>query len=247
MAKTELLIAQRLQKKDPSPKMAEMTKQSVNGNLSGFSGIFNPTQLSPMEREWIHTLLVTHAEEKENISDDLEQLLTITSEVKAINNQAALLHGERIKRAHAILADYRDGAFTAWMIAAYGNRQTPYNLWQYYEFCEAMPKPLRPKIEAMPRQAIYTLATRQGPLEHKQKIVETYHGQTKVQLLEEIREAFPLDQQDKRSTPPGEVLVQTLKKFQSQLHKTHRSMLKSYKSSLLKYLKEAENYLRALE
>lgn len=42
-------------------------------------------------------------------------------------------------------------------MAAYGNRQTPYNLMQYYEFCEAMPKHLRPQIELMPRQNVKRL------------------------------------------------------------------------------------------
>jgi hypothetical protein len=247
MAKTNLLIAQRLQKKDPSSKMAEMTKQSINGNLSGFSGIFSPSELSPSERELIHTLLIDYAEDREDVTEDFEQLVSITSEVKAINNQAALLHGERIKRAHAIFTRYRDGAFTAWLIAAYGNRQTPYNLWQYYEFCEAMPKLLRSKIETMPRQAIYTLATRQGPLEHKRRIVEEYQGQTKGELLEIIREAFPLDHHDKRGTPPGEALVQALKKIQLQLQKANRTLIKSYKSSLLKYIKDLESYVKTLD
>ena len=103
------------------------------------------------------------------LSNDLNHLISLTSEVKAINNQAALLHGERIKKAHQILTRYRDGAFTAWLMAAYGNRQTPYNLMQYYEFCEAMPKQLASKIELMPRQAIYVFASREGEPRKKSK------------------------------------------------------------------------------
>ena len=99
-------------------------------------------------------------------------MISLTCEVKAINNQAAILHGERIKKAHQILTPYKDGAFTAWLISTYGNRQTPYNLMQYYEFCEAMPKNLREQIEWMPRQAVYVLATRTGEWKIKQEIVE---------------------------------------------------------------------------
>src|SRR6185437_5934673 len=114
-------------------------KQSANGNLSSFSGVFSIADLSNHEKSSIETILKDYAIDPENLDDDLAHLISITSEVKAINNQAALLHGERIKKAHTILTRYRDGAFTAWLIAAYGNRQTPYNFLQYFEFCEAMP------------------------------------------------------------------------------------------------------------
>lgn len=69
-----------------------------------------------------------------NLTLDLAELSLITSEVKAINNQAAILHGERIKKAQTLLKSYQEGAFSAWLNATYGNRQTPYNLMQYYEF-----------------------------------------------------------------------------------------------------------------
>lgn len=39
-------------------------------------------------------------------------------------------------------------------MAAYDNRQMPYNLMQYYEFCEAMPKHLRPQIGLIPHQNV---------------------------------------------------------------------------------------------
>ena len=106
---------------------------------------------------------------------------------------------------------YRDGAFTAWLIAAYGNRQTPYNLMQYYEFCEAMPKQLRPQIELMPRQAIYVLATRAGSIKQKQGIVENYQGETKAEMLALIRQAFPLDHGDKRKQKFGPLLLQSFR------------------------------------
>ena len=156
--------------------------------------------------------------------------------MKAINNQAALLHGERIKRAHTILTRYRDGAFTAWLIAAYGNRQTPYNLMQYYEFCESMPKTLRLQIESMPRQAIYTLASREGPIEKKKQIVETYKGQTKAQLLELIRDLFPLGIEDKRRQNQGEAFVMALRRLQQDLKKRPCNFSNSQKEAVVTLL-----------
>lgn len=234
MAKINALLTERLKKSDGS-KMAAMAKQSANGNLSSFAGVFSIADLSKHEKASIETILKDYAIDPENLDDDIAHLISITSEVKAINNQAALLHGERIKKAHNILTRYRDGAFTAWMIAAYGNRQTPYNLMQYYEFCESMPKTLRFQIEAMPRQAIYTLATREGANDKKQEIVERYKGETKSELLLLIRETFPLDVADKRRTSVGESLVLSL-------HKLHKD-LKKRSSHFTRSQKEAVNTL----
>jgi hypothetical protein len=230
MAKIDALLTERLKKTEGS-KMAAMAKQSANGNLSSFSGIFSVADLSQHEKASIETILKEYVIDPENVDRDINHLLSITSEVKAINNQAALLHGERIKKAHSILTHYRDGAFTAWLIAAYGNRQTPYNLMQYYEFCEAMPKILRLKIEAMPRQAIYTLASREGALDKKKEIVESYQGQTKAELLLVIRKTFPLGNGDKRQQSIGESVVVLLNRLHRDLKKRSGHFTKSQKEA----------------
>jgi Uncharacterised protein family (UPF0137) len=213
MGKVNNLLTQRLKIKEKSKKMTAMATQSSAGNRSGFSGIFSLIELSQREKDLLENMLKEYATEEANISDDLHSIISITSEVKAINNQAAILHGERIKKAHAILTCYRDGAFSAWLIAAYGNRQTPYNFMQYYDFYHAMPKTLRPQVEAMPRQAIYTLATRIGPVEKKQEIIENYKGETKNELLMMIRSLFPLNTIDKRRQKIGEGVILNLKRL----------------------------------
>lgn len=235
MAKVNALLTERLKKSD-NPKMAAMARQSANGNLSSFSGVFSIADLTEHEKSGIEAILNQYAIDRNDVDEDLNHLISITSEVKAINNQAALLHGERIKRAHTILTRYRDGAFTAWLIAAYGNRQTPYNLMQYYEFCESMPKTLRLQIESMPRQAIYTLASREGPIDKKKQIVETYKGQTKAQLLEMIREHFPLGIEDKRRQNLGESFVLSLRRLHQDLKKKPCHFSNSQKEAVVTLL-----------
>ncbi|MFQ5730030.1 MAG: pGP6-D family virulence protein [Waddliaceae bacterium] len=198
------LLTKRLKKNENSSKMAELAKHSAKGNLTSFSGMFSVVELNEGEKEFLEAILHEYSAGTENISVDLRSLTSITSEVKAINNQAAILHGERIRRAQDILKKYREGAFTTWLVAAYGNRQTPYNFLQYYNFYSAMPKTLRPQIELMPRQAIYTLASREGALEKKRHIVENYRGETKSEVLNLIRELFPLPAEDKRKENIGE-------------------------------------------
>ncbi len=226
------VLSQRLTKPTTPSKMNAMAEQSAKGNLTSFSGVFNISELNEMEKANISSILENYGEGAERKEADLRTLFAITSEVKAINNQAALLHGERIKKAQTILLRYREGAFTAWLLAAYGNRQTPYNLLQYYEFYEASPKPLRFQIEVMPRQAIYTLASREGSLDRKLAIVEKYRGETKAELLHLIRQSFPLLDRDKRKRNHGEALLFALKKLLFEVKSVKGSLSRSQKEEI---------------
>ena len=195
----DLLNLRFRQKETQGSKMTALVEKASNGDLSSFSGVFRVTALNIAETAVLETILKNfRRSESFNVDGDLRALTTITSEVKAISNQAVILHGERIKRAQEILKNYLEGAFTAWLYATYGNRQTPYNFLQYYEFYTQMPQALHPKIDQMPRQVIYSLASRHGDLAKKEGIVRSYLGQTKQELLNLIRIEFPLDETDKR-------------------------------------------------
>lgn len=234
MSKVNSLLNERLGKaktKGPS-KMASLAMDSSAGKLTSFAGVFGVGDLSSEEREGLQGLLLKYAEDDQDLEKDLNTLINITAEVKAITHQAALLHGERIKTAQKILKEYKDGAFTEWLIVTYGNRQTPYNFMQYFEFYQAMPKTLRPMVERMPRQAIYTLASREGDMAIKKKIVSDYKGQTKVELLELIREIFPLAEGDKRRQNPGEQMICSLNKLYSQLNQSKKRLTKNQRDSI---------------
>lgn len=186
-------------KETQQPKMTALVERSNNGELSSFSGVFRVAALNEKEKETLEEILRTFRHsEAYDVEGDLKHLMMITSEVKAITNQAVILHGERIKKAQDILKTYRDGAFTAWLFATYGNRQTPYNFLQYYEFYTLMPQSLHTTLDQMPRQAIYTLASRSGSMEKKEQLVRSYKGQAKQELLQLIRQEFPLAEDDKR-------------------------------------------------
>ena len=218
MAKVNDILSKRFKKaSEKLSKMTDLAEMSSSGKLSSFSGVFRITPLSGSEEENLHEILKAYSVEDADIANDLKSLSAITSEVKAINNQAAILHGERIKRAQDVLKKYRDGAFSSWLMATYGNRQTPYNFLQYFEFYSKMPKSLQQKVDAMPRQAVYALATRNCDQGEKAKIVEDYKGETKKQLLEMIRERFPLAEKDKRASNPTDQVLSTLKLLEKQM------------------------------
>lgn len=214
----DLLNLRFKQKPAQPPKMTALVERTSSGELSSFSGIFRVTALSKNERSELEAILNSYlVNASDDIQSDLEHLSAITSEVKAIANQAVILHGERIKRAQDILKKYRDGAFTAWLFATYGNRQTPYNFLQYYEFYTAMPAPMHSLIDQMPRQAIYSLASRAGSMERKEAIVKNYCGQPKQELLKLIRLEFPLSEDDRRLTNLAANAVSLLKRARDTL------------------------------
>jgi hypothetical protein len=216
----DLLNLRFRQKETQGAKMTALVEKSNKGELSSFSGIFRVAALNVSEISALETILKSYRHSDFfDVGSDLKMLTAITSEVKAITNQAVILHGERIKRAQEILKKYKDGAFTAWLYAIYGNRQTPYNFLQYYEFYTAMPESLHTTIDQMPRQVIYSLASRQGDIEKKREIVRAYAGQTKQELLSLIRIEFPLEETDKRLPNLADHAIGFLKKAREMLKK----------------------------
>ena len=199
--------------------MQALAERSNLGQLSSFSGVFQVNAISIKEELALETILHKFKGVDVDISSDLEHLKKLTSEVKAINNQAAMLHGERIKAAQEILKSYNEGAFSAWLIDTYGNRQTPYNFMLYYDFYSLLDEPLKEVADEMPKQVIYTLSSRKVSQEEKETFLQNYKGETKKELLSLLRHAFPLSKHDKRSSSLVENTLSTLRALEKELHK----------------------------
>ena len=223
-------------------KFKKKVKENLpeNTQRSGDLAVFHVDDITAKERADLRDILEKYEDQTSDTTEDLQQLSQITGEVKAINNQAAILHGERIKRAQTLLKKYKEGAFTAWLLATYGNRQTPYNFLQYYEFQSKLPKALHSKMEEMPRQAVYTLASREGDLEKKEDVVRNYQGQTKQEMISQIRTLFPLNEKDKRRENIPEMGIRMLKRVLSQLDRPNVTFTREQKSRAIELLKKIE-------
>jgi hypothetical protein len=244
MSKFNDLLNLRFKQKD-TQKMTALVERSNNGELSSFSGVFRVAQLNEKEKSDIESILRNfRVNEAVDYDADLKALMTITSEVKAITNQAVILHGERIKRAQEILKKYREGAFTAWLFSTYGNRQTPYNFLQYYEFYTLLPQTLHPKLDQMPRQAVYTLASRAGDLEKKEYIVKNYTGQAKEELLKLIRLEFPLPEEDKRLPHFTSNAISFLKRAREMLKNPHCTPRDEEKKQIRNLLSQIQSLMQ---
>jgi hypothetical protein len=222
-----------------SQKVKALAKQSSDGRLTGFSGLFKIIELADMEKANLEAILHKHAPDSTcDIEKDFAALSNITAEIKAITNQAAILHGERIMRAQKILKSYQEGAFSAWLLATYGNRQTPYNFLLYYELYEQLPPELKNQAERLPRQAMYTLASRDAPLEKKKALIAEYKGETKQQMLERIRLAFPLSSDDKRRENPAQSLLLNIERLVAYYKKHEEAISEDEKHQVITALKK---------
>ncbi|MDR2540027.1 MAG: pGP6-D family virulence protein [Chlamydiales bacterium] len=247
MAKINSLLSQRLKTaSDKLSKMTHLVELSSNGNLSSFTGVFRITNLNETEKQTLEKILNQYKKENQEVIQDLEHLSSLTAEVKAINNQAIILHGERIQKAQQILTNYQEGAFSAWLICTYGNRQTPYNFLQYYELHSAIPTSLQTQLDLIPRQAAYSLASRQGSLAQKQHIIKTYQGQSKQELLELIRVTFPLPIKDKRAQDLANIAILSLKKTLTTIKNSTFCPTNKQKQQLFSLLKELKTSVESL-
>lgn len=181
-------------------KVGALVERSRARQIPHFSAMLQGVSISSQEEDFLHALLEKYQTSGVNVHIDLQTLTAITSEVYAISNQSIVLHGERIKRAQTLFKVYREGAFSTWLIRMYGNRQTPYNFMQYFELYAILPLKLQKIMDKMPRQVIYTLSTRATSQEQKEAFIKNYRGETKNELLEKLRQIFPLAQQDKRNS-----------------------------------------------
>lgn len=245
MSQIQSILQQRTKAKE-QPKMAAMTERSMSGQLATFAGVFTVQDLAEHEQEEIRQILEKFAINSDTLAQDLFSLNALTAEVRAINNQAALLHGARIKKAQDLLKKYKEGAFTAWLITAYGNRQTPYNFLQYHEFYNTVPKEEQNLVDNLPRQAIYSLASRKAPLQDKLALMKTVKGQSKRQILTTMRSFFPLDEQDKRRSDAAKNAAELLKQahsllIEAQIEGGQKKPLKKLTYRILKLLKENSN------
>ena len=184
--------------------------------VNNFNSVFEPKPLGSEEEARIQKILFENfqlsndSEERENekLSEDFQEIKTITAEIKAIHKQSLVLMGERLHKARIIFKTYREGTFTLWLKETFKSKQTGYNILAYYEFYTALPSlELKEIFKSLPQKAAYVLASRQGNLEDKINILIDPSFSQAENLLPFIREKLPLLDNDKRKTKMSKILL----------------------------------------
>ncbi len=185
---------------------------------------FSLTELTKDEDIEIQKILfdgfAANTASEEQVTRDHKSLATIISQIRAIECQNVLLHGERIRKAQEILKPYKDGAFTRWLKLAYGNRQTPYRILQYFEFFNSLTGEVKQLMQSMPKKAAYVLASRDGNQERKIEIIKEHHNDKPDNIIRIVQETFPLEDGDRRRLKANDTVL--IDKVRTQLKKLQK-------------------------
>lgn len=204
-------------------KKATQSKDESTKGFNFTSGVQVPhipipisIELSDQEKMSIQKILVEDympgTISEDLVSQHVEQLTDITKQIKSISVQSVLLHGERIKQAQELLKNYREGAFTKWLMNTYRNRQTPYSMLRYYEFYQSSPKEFRSLIESAPKKCVYLLASKEGDHDKKLELIKEHGKSTQSDFLILIQTAFPTQESDKRK-PRNASTIESISKL----------------------------------
>lgn len=234
MSRIESLLEERFSGTE-SKKVKQLAHKSSHGELSSAANLFTSRMPTSDEVQAMQTLLERFSTDANHLSEDAQSLVALTLEAKAINHQAALLHGERIKRAQTILKQYQEGAFSVWLVQTYGNRQTPYNFLLYHDLFHTLEKALQQKFEEMPKACAYALAARNGPIEEKQAVITQLYSSDRKTLLEEIQKRFPLASSDKRKKQWGTQLIREFQRLANDIE-AHKSEISKNEKEVLKQI-----------
>ena len=212
---------------------------------ANFRQEFVAAPLSKEEDLAIQNLLYKDSEanaDEQEVEVDYKTLSDLTQQIRAIDRQSVLLHGERIQKARELLKKYRDGAFTGWLVTAYGNRQTPYRMLNFFELFQKLEGQDRPLFEKMPRNAAYSLASREGNLSEKIAIIRDHHSKTPEEISIVLDATFPLAKGDRRvgRKSDDDVIVKTLEDGIRKLMKRKNDLSDSTKEKLKALAKEIE-------
>ena len=82
-------------------------------------------------------------------------------------------------------------------------------------------------------------------MEKKQAIVENYSGETKDEMLDLIRQTFPLQDRDKRQRKVGYHIIQGLQRLYDQLNQAPHQLNPSQKKQARLLLKHIEQLIGA--
>lgn len=175
---------------------SQANKFNLVTQVNSFNSIFDAKPLDPSEGGLIDKLLIEDLNDgnitKEQAEQDLHQIKLITAEIKAIGRQGTILMGERVYKAREILKSYKDGTFTKWLQITFGSKKTGYNMLSYYELYKELPdNEHKENFKKIPQKAAYILASREGDIQRKATIINTFHHLRAQQFIALIQEEFP--------------------------------------------------------
>ena len=98
MSKFNSLLMGRFRSDPKKEKMSELAARSAEGTMTPFEGVFQVAPISEEEKGSLQSLLEKYQTDETSLAEDLKSLSTLTSEVKAISNQAVICMENGLKK-----------------------------------------------------------------------------------------------------------------------------------------------------
>jgi Uncharacterised protein family (UPF0137) len=214
-----------------------------------FNAVFNTQPLEESEALNLERMVLENLQmdaiSEEQAHQDIHQLKQITAEIKSIGQQGVILMGERIHRAREILKLYKDGTFTQWLESTLGSKKTGYNMLAYYELYKELPSEgLKEEFKKIPQKAAYILASREGDIGEKVKIIRFSHHLKTQEIISLIQKEFP-SKSHKRTKNTEAKMIQSIREMIHKIHGNRKYLSKDDKDELLSIKLVIENILKA--
>ena len=202
---------------------------------------FQPATADEKEQFFIelNEIIEKNIEDQEKLKKDLHELVHLSKECNSIQKQGIVLLGEKIHRTKEIFSAYKEfkSLFTHWIKKTFSSEKTAYNALSFFELHQEFSNEDREKLKKMPLKASYALASRKGDIEKKRQIVQEKYELASDEILDTIRNVFPLAENDLRKNKSS--INQILQKMEGLLLKlqNHPEKINNDKKNKIKHIR----------
>jgi hypothetical protein len=211
--------------------------------INAFSSLFSIQELTDQEKASLASLL-DDVDIDASHHEDLDLLVKITQEVKAIKKQEMLLIGERIASAREIFKKYKEKGFRQWLDMTFGSFKTGYNYLAFYDLYVELPESLKDLLKGMPAKAAYVLASKKVPIELKAEIVKEHAKESASSIIESIHHAFGVNLSRRKSSFTSvDSVLNDLEKQMGRLFLVSQSIGAKQKKKITHLIKKLQTFV----
>lgn len=131
---------------------------------------------------------------RKDLTDGIDSIKILTSQIKSIQKQHILLVGEKIFKVRSIIQKMQVSytTFSSWINLVFPTKSSAYNALAYYEFFIHLPNDQTKQIfQSIPHKVAYVLAARKGAYEKKVTILNQLLGKKNQDAIRIVNAHLP--------------------------------------------------------
>ena len=100
-------------------------------------------------------------------------------------------------------------------------------------------------IESAPKKCVYLLASREGDEKKKIELIQSHGNKTQAKFLQEIQDAFPTSDTDKRRSSPSST-IEAMRNLCTKLESGSKKLSNDDRADIEKLIQRLQNCLNRL-